>query len=190
MKSKIAVILVGSVALSLTGCAERKPRPKGPLPTSLSKIGPIDTVYVATKNASAPYLGSRVSKAPNNGPHRGNPVRVKLIGPDKGRNRLAVFLAPTNVDLIDQVANNFGPQLSPKLAFDAGKQIASQTVCQGKTITENKFGRSYSNPTDLSKVASQGGGILGAKVPKDAKGTRLEAAKFEFNSWEISLWCR
>ncbi|WP_133057626.1 hypothetical protein [Falsiruegeria litorea] len=160
------------------------------LPTRISASDAQKPFFVRTQNPEAPYLPARVSKRPNNGPHRGAPVQVALREPKRPDSSSAVLLAPSDIELINQVVGNFGPQLSEKTAFEAGKMIASQTVCFNQQITRNSVGRSYSDPKDIAKIAQSGTNILDAKVPSGARGELIPRAEYVIGGWKVNLWCK
>jgi hypothetical protein len=100
-------------------------------------------------------------------------------------------LSPIDLTTALAFLSSFGPDQSEKLVFEIGRQIASQIHCQNKKVTENKRGRSYTDPAVIAKIIKdRNDPVLGSKVPYGAKGKPLPKTSWNAIGWSINLWCR
>jgi hypothetical protein len=194
-KSKIILTAFSLVAF-FSACAE--PQPQAPAPqyttvddTAFGSVGIV--IKMPTEAARHRYISARVLRLPESGAHRGYPVNVDLnVEMTDSYTRHNTFLSPIDQATAEEFASTYDAEQSSDLAYRMAVQVASQSECQGKRITENTYSRGYRGEQIAEIAAANNGHVMArnVRVPEGTISTPVTVIELTRWGWKVALWCQ
>jgi hypothetical protein len=174
------------IGLLLTACVEANQQSEIPDPvfadSNLDRVSIV--IKMPTSEHRQRFIGASATRFNNNGSNPGYAATVTLnVRLINSYTRHNVFLSPLDRNTAEAFANTNGQNVSSDLALGMGQDIARQSVCQGRTVTQNTIGRSYTVPANAPVR-------LGGPVPEGSIGQPLSAVEYSRQGLTVNLWCR